>query len=36
MSKITTVFTVYFTKKCVRYLQVKKLRIIFASESNKS
>jgi len=36
LSNITTGSTVFFTKKCVEYLQVKKLRIMFVSESNKS
>lgn len=34
LSNITTGNTVFFTKKCVKYLQVKKLRIMFVSESN--
>ena len=36
ISKNTTVNTVFFTKKCVKNLQVEKLRIMFVSESNKS
>jgi hypothetical protein len=32
----TTENTVFFTKKCVKNLQVEKLRIMFVSESNKS
>jgi len=34
--RYTTVNTVFFEKKSVKNLQVKKLRIMFTSESNKS
>lgn len=34
--KITTENTVFFAKKFVKNLQVKKLRIMFVLESNKS
>lgn len=35
-SNNTTVNTVFITNKCLKNLQVKKLRIMFVSESNES